>query len=140
MNAGGHCTCKAMPSLVVIWIKLMPILPNVITIVSFFPQPDFSIPTPDTKYRTPVTRTMAKTAVANTHTMESESLHGEHSPRSPGCDHASAQYEHLDGPSVSTYGHANIGRDRTHNGPVDPVSGAHGASGSPVHVPFSKHG
>jgi hypothetical protein len=98
-----------------------------------------------------VTRTMAKTAVANTHTMESESLHGEHSPRSPGCDHASAQYEHLvhhgqssksnmDGPSVSTYGHANIGRDRTHNGPVDPVSGAHGASGSPVQVPFSKHG
>jgi hypothetical protein len=40
-------------------------------------------------------RATAKQVVTITQTNDSASLHGEHSPRRPGCDQPSAQYEHL---------------------------------------------
>ena len=88
-------------------------------------------------------RASAKQVATTTQTSDSESLHGEHSPRKPGCDHSSAQYEHLQEPRRAQSVPVPLereGGESTYSGPAEPVAGSHGVSGSPVQVPFSKHG
>jgi hypothetical protein len=88
-------------------------------------------------------RATAKQVVTITQTNDSASLHGEHSPRRPGCDQPSAQYEHLRAPRRAQSVAVPLereGGESTYSGPAEPVAGSHGVSGSPVQVPFSKHG
>ena len=68
------------------------ILPKVMKIVML---PWDAASTPETKYRTLVTRKIPKKVAATTQTTESVSLQGRHFPCSPGCEYPSAQYEHL---------------------------------------------